>query len=94
MFRPHSKNDIRSNNITTSLFLPSFQCSVSVEGEESERFSGMKKKQLRISTCVHTTNGLMDARQYDRATGHKTNGDFYYSVDLSKDVKYKAEAAV
>ena len=25
---------------------------------------------------------------------HKTNGEFYYSVDLSKDVKYKAEAAV
>ena len=30
----------------------------------------------------------------EEVQGHKTNGEFYYSVDLSKHVKYKAEAAV
>ena len=59
---------------------------------------------LNGSLCRRRKNALIDqcsvaagknlTLEGGISRGQWTNGEFYYSVDLSKDVKYKAEAAV
>ena len=47
---------------------------------------------LAQDISIKYTTKVAPARVETR--GHETTKEFYYSVDLSKDVKYKAEAAV
>ena len=42
-----------------------------------------------VAQMIDSTANILPA-----TTGHETTKEFYYSVGLSKDIKYKAEAAV